>query len=245
MDILWVTTLKKSPSLMRILVIEDEPGIARFLKDGLEQERFAVDFAHDGRTGLEMALCKEYDLLIVDWTIPGLSGIELCLQFRSENKATPLLFLTAKDTIDNKVFGLGDGAIDYIRKPFAFEELMARIEAHLRKSPVPAFLLESGAVTLDLGTHRVFCGKNKIDLSPQEFSLLEYLLHNKASVCTRSRIIEHVWDIRFDTNTAVIDVYINHLRKKLNAAGCSGLIETVREIGYAIARTQPGVSDAE
>jgi len=219
---------------MRILIIEDEPGIADFLKEGLEEECFAVDVAHNGREGLSMALINEYDLLIVDWLLPGLSGVEVCRQFRKEHAQVPVIFLTAKDALDDVIFGLESGANDYMKKPFAFEELLARIRVQLRLSGSETVIMQAGGVEMNLAAHRVLCKGNEISLTPREFALLEYLLRNRGSVCTRSRIIEHVWDIHFDADTSVIDVYVNFLRKKLDGAGCSTLIETVRGVGYVI-----------
>ncbi len=219
---------------MRILIIEDEPGIAGFLKEGLEEECFAVDVADNGREGLAMALSNDYDLLVVDWLLPGLSGVEICRQFRKENNQVPIIFLTAKDTLDDVIFGLESGADDYIKKPFAFEELLARIRVQLRRSASGSSLLEAGGVEMSLAAHRVTCNGKDVSLTPKEFALLEYLLHNKGRVCTRSRIIEHVWDIHFEADTSVIDVYVNFLRKKLDVSGCSDFIETVRGVGYVI-----------
>ncbi len=219
---------------MRVLIIEDEPGIANFLKEGLEEECFAVDVASNGREGLSMALSSDYDLLIVDWLLPGLSGVEVCRQFRKECSQVPVIFLTAKDTLDDVVFGLESGANDYIKKPFAFEELLARIRVQLRSSFSGNPLLQAGGVKMNLAAHMVSCNGKEVSLTPKEFALLEYLLRNKGNVCTRSRIIEHVWDIHFDADTSVIDVYVNFLRKKLDVSGCTDLIETVRGIGYVI-----------
>jgi DNA-binding response OmpR family regulator len=219
---------------MRILIIEDEPGIADFLKEGLEEEYFAVDVAYDGRRGLEFAMTNEYDLLLVDWMIPGISGIEVCRKLRKEGCETPLIFLTAKDTIEDVVFGLDAGANDYIRKPFEFEELLARIRVQLRPRSSDSGSLASGRLTVDTATHQVRYGSTELLLTPKEFSLLEYLLRNKGKVCTRSRIIEHVWDMHFDSDTSVIDVYINFLRKKLDATGCRNMIQTIRGVGYII-----------
>lgn len=219
---------------MRILIIEDEPGIAGFLKEGLEEECFAVDVADNGREGLAMALSSDYDLLVVDWLLPGLSGVEICRQFRKENNQVPIIFLTAKDTLDDVIFGLESGADDYMKKPFAFEELLARIRVQLRRSASGSSLLEAGGVEMSLAAHRVTCNGKDVSLTPKEFALLEYLLHNKGRVCTRSRIIEHVWDIHFEADTSVIDVYVNFLRKKLDVSGCSDFIETVRGVGYVI-----------
>ena len=225
---------------MRLLIIEDEPGIAGFLRDGLEEEYFAVDIAYDGKSGLDMALINEYDLLIVDWMIPALSGIEVCRQLRKAGSTVPILFLTAKDTLEDVVFGLDAGANDYIKKPFEFEELLARIRVQLRNKASNDDSLSAGSLTINPVTHQVFCGSNEITLTPKEFALLEYLVRNKDRVCTRSRIIEHVWDIHFDSDTSVIDVYITFLRRKLEAAGCGNIIQTIRGVGYIV--REPGVS---
>ncbi|AOS84284.1 DNA-binding response regulator [Chlorobaculum limnaeum] len=219
---------------MRILIIEDEPGIASFLKEGLEEEYFAVDVAGDGRKGLELALTSDYDLLLVDWMIPGISGIEVCRQLRKEGVETPVIFLTAKDTIEDVVFGLDAGANDYIRKPFEFEELLARIRVQLRRRGSEGGPLAAGLLSVDPATHEARYGPAGLALTPKEFALLEFLLRNKGKVCTRSRIIEHVWDMHFDSDTSVIDVYINFLRKKLDAAGCRNLIQTIRGVGYIV-----------
>jgi DNA-binding response OmpR family regulator len=219
---------------MRILIIEDEPGIAGFLKEGLEEEYFAVDVAGDGRKGVELALTSDYDLLLVDWMIPGISGIEVCRRLRKEGVETPVIFLTAKDTIEDVVFGLDAGANDYIRKPFEFEELLARIRVQLRRRGSEGGPLASGLLSVDPATHEARYGSTGLALTPKEFALLEFLLRNKGKVCTRSRIIEHVWDMHFDSDTSVIDVYINFLRKKLDAAGCRNLIQTIRGVGYII-----------
>ena len=225
---------------MRLLIIEDEPGIAGFLKDGLEEEYFAVDIAYDGKTGLDMALINEYDLLIIDWMIPALSGIEVCRQVRKASITVPIIFLTAKDTFEDVVFGLDAGANDYIKKPFEFEELLARIRVQLRNKSQIDDALNAGSLTINPITHQVFCASNEITLTPKEFALLEYLVRNKDRVCTRSRIIEHVWDIHFDSDTSVIDVYITFLRRKLEAAGCGNIIQTIRGVGYIV--REPGIS---
>jgi len=219
---------------MRLLIIEDEPGIAGFLKDGLEEEYFAVDLAYDGKSGLDLALTNDYDLLIVDWMIPALSGIEVCRQVRKAGSLVPILFLTAKDTLEDVVFGLDAGANDYIKKPFEFEELLARIRVQLRTKNKADNSLSAGGVSINPATHQVFAGLCEITLTPKEFALLEYLIRNKNRVCTRSRIIEHVWDIHFDSDTSVIDVYITFLRRKLEAAGCENLIQTIRGVGYIV-----------
>ncbi len=219
---------------MRILVVEDEKGISGFLKEGLEEEGFAVDIADDGVKGIELASTNDYDLLLLDWMLPGLSGIEVCRQFRKINTKVPVIFLTAKDTVQDTVFGLETGANDYIKKPFEFEELLARIRAQLRTSNGEHTVLKLDDIEMNLDTHRVFRDSKEIELTPKEFSLLEYLIRNKNKVCTRTRIIEHVWDIHFDSDTSVIDVYINFLRKKLDTGTGKDLIQTIRGVGYIV-----------
>lgn len=217
---------------MRILIVEDEPGIFNFLKQGLEEEAYAVDIAEDGRTGLKLALSGAYDLLLLDWMVPGISGIEICHQFRKEFKETPVIFLTAKDTVDETIFGLQSGANDYIKKPFHFEELLERIKVQLRPKSGEHSIFKLGDITLDISTHQVLKGEEEINLTQKEFALLEYLIRNKGKVCRRTRIIERVWDIHFEYNTGVIDVYINALRKKLKLGEDENYIQTVRGIGY-------------
>lgn len=217
---------------MRILIVEDEEGIAAFLKQGLEEESFAVDVANEGKGGLKLALTGDYDLLLLDWMLPGLSGIEICRQFRKDFKDTPVIFLTAKDTLDETVFGLQTGANDYIKKPFHFEELLARIKVQLRPKSGDHSVFVLGNITLNTDTYQVYKGDIEINLTQKEFSLLEYLIRNKGKVCRRTRIIENVWDIHFEYNSGVIDVYINALRKKLLLSDEENYIQTVRGVGY-------------
>ncbi|WP_162343752.1 response regulator transcription factor [Cyclobacterium salsum] len=217
---------------MRILIVEDEQGIAAFLKQGLEEESFAVDVADEGKLGLRLALSGEYDILLLDWMLPGLSGIEICRQFRKEFPTTPVIFLTAKDTLDETLFGLQSGANDYIKKPFHFEEILERIKVQLRPKMGEHSLFTLGIITLNTETHQVFKGKEEVNLTQKEFALLEYLIRNKGKVCRRTRIIESVWDIHFEYNTGVIDVYINALRKKLSLSDEENYIQTVRGVGY-------------
>ncbi len=219
---------------MRILIVEDETGIANFIKDGLEEEAFAVDTASDGNLGLRMALTNDYDLILLDWMVPGISGIEVCRQIRKSDILTPIIFLTAKDTVQDTVFGLEAGANDYIKKPFEFEELLARIRVQLRTKEGEQSVLTFEDIKLDLNTHQVFNDLKEISLTQKEFALLEFLIRNKNKVCTRTRIIEHVWDIHFDADTSVIDVYVNFLRKKLDLKGEKSFIQTVRGVGYVI-----------
>lgn len=217
---------------MRILIVEDEPGIYNFLKQGLEEESYAVDVAEEGNKGLALALSGEYDLLLLDWMVPGLSGIEISRKFRKEFKETPIIFLTAKDTVDETIFGLQAGANDYIKKPFHFEELLERIKVQLRPKSGEHSVFKLGDISLNTATHQVFKSEEEISLTLKEFALLEYLIRNKGIVCRRTRIIESVWDIHFEYNTGVIDVYINALRKKLKLTKEENYIQTVRGVGY-------------
>ena len=217
---------------MRILIVEDEKGISNFLKDGLGEESFAVDVAADGNKGLELSTVNDYDLILLDWMIPGISGIEVCRQIRKSNSFVPIIFLTAKDTVSDTVFGLEAGANDYIKKPFKFEELLARIRVQLRTKEGEQTILKLGNVEMNLETHQVFSKLREVMLTQKEFSLLEYLIRNKGKVCTRTRIIEHVWDMHFDSDTSVIDVCINFLRKKLDDGSESSFIHTIRGVGY-------------
>lgn len=217
---------------MRILIVEDEPGISNFLKQGLEEEAFAVDVADNGKEGLNMALSGHYDLLLLDWMLPGMSGIELTRQFRRDFPQTPIIFLTAKDTVDETVFGLQSGANDYIKKPFHFEELLIRIRVQLRGKEGLEEQLSLGPISIFPDRHVVMKGEEEILLTQKEFALLEYLIRNKNKVCRRTRIIESVWDIHFEYNTGVIDVFINSLRKKLNLQKDEDYIQTIRGVGY-------------
>ncbi len=221
---------------MRILVAEDEAAIAAFLKDGLEEEGFSVDIAVNGRQGLDMALAalSEYDVILLDWMLPGISGIEICRGIRKENKNIPIIFLTAKDTIDDTVFGLEAGANDFLKKPFAFEELLARIRVLLRNKTGEQSIFEAGQIVMNTEVHQVTKNGKIVDLTQKEFALLEYLLRNKGKVCRRTRIIEKIWDIHFDRDTSVIDVFINALRKKLDDPGTESFVQTLRGVGYRV-----------
>jgi two-component system copper resistance phosphate regulon response regulator CusR len=221
---------------MRILIVEDETAIANFICEGLEEEGFAVDVANNGKKGLELALgnLQEYDVILLDWMLPGLSGIEICRAIRVENKTVPIIFLTAKDTIDDVVFGLETGANDYIRKPFSFEELLARIRVLMRTEENETTIFYANGIELNIEKHIVLKKGKAIELTQKEFSLLEYMIRNKGKVSRRTRIIEKVWDIHFDYDTSVIDVYVNALRKKLDDPDKPSIIITVRGIGYKI-----------
>lgn len=217
---------------MRILVVEDEEGIAAFLKQGLEEEAFVVDVANEGEKGLELALKGEYDLLLLDWMLPGLSGVEICQLFRKQFTTTPIIFLTAKDTLDETILGLQSGANDYVKKPFHFEELLERIKVQLRPKSGKNSVFKLGDITINTESYKVFKGDIEVSLTQKEFALLEFLIRNKGKVCKRTQIIETVWDIHFDYNTGVIDVFINALRKKLMLKENENWIQTVRGIGY-------------
>lgn len=217
---------------MRILIIEDEPGILNFLRQGLEEESYSVDTAANGQKGLEMALAEAYDVVLLDWMLPGKSGVEVCRDIRKAGIKTPIIFLTARDTVQDTVFGLQAGANDYIKKPFNFEELLERIKVQLRPKSGEQIEFRLGPIVVDTQSHQVYKGSQEIKLTQKEFGLLEFLLRNKGKVCRRTRIIESVWDIHFEYNTGVIDVYINSLRKKLGLTRDEDYIQTIRGVGY-------------
>lgn len=221
---------------MRILLVEDEVAIASFISEGLQEEGFSIDIAHNGKEGLVLALdeSSEYDLILLDWMLPGLSGIEICRAIRKEHIAVPIIFLTAKDTVDDVVFGLEAGANDYLRKPFAFDELLARIRVLLRSSADINHTHSVGDIIMDVAAHRVTKAGVQVKLTQKEFALLEWLLREKGKVCRRTSIIEKIWDIHFNQNMGVIDVYINFLRKKLDSPGEESFVETIRGVGYRV-----------
>lgn len=219
---------------MRILLVEDEKKVSGFIKKGLEEEYYTIDTAEDGRTALNFAITDEYDLLIVDIMLPYIDGITLVREIRKKGINTPVLMLTAKSRVEDKVEGLDSGADDYLTKPFAFEELLARIRVLLRRNQNKTLKLCAGDLSLDLQTHKVTRGTEEIILTPKEYSILEYLLRNKNHVISRTKLIEHVYDYHFDTDTNVIDVYINKLRNKIDKDYPAQLLHTVRGIGYCI-----------
>lgn len=221
---------------MRILLAEDEAAIANFIKEGLEEEGYSVDVATNGRQALDIAMdnLDEYDIFLLDWMMPGTSGIEICRTIRKENKTVPIIFLTAKDTVDDTVFGLESGANDYLKKPFAFEELLARIRVLLRNTEGENSIFQTGNIKLNIEAHNVTKDGVSVELTQKEFALLEYLLRNKGKVCRRTRIIEKVWDIHFDKDTSVIDVFINALRKKLDDPTKESFVQTIRGVGYRV-----------
>ncbi len=215
-----------------ILLVEDEEGIADFVKQGLEEEYFQVTVANNGTIGLELLLNNAYDLILLDWMLPGKTGLEICKQFRTHDTQTPIIFLTAKDTIQDTIAGLQMGANDYIKKPFHFDELVERIKVQLRNLPTVHSVLRLHSISMDVDAHRVTKNNEEIALTQKEFALLEHLLRNKGKVCSRTQIIEEVWDIHFEYDTGVIDVYMNALRKKLGLSKTENYIQTVRGVGY-------------
>ena len=220
---------------MRLLVVEDEKKVASFIRKGLEEEGYAVDLASDGKTGLIMGLDWIHDLIILDINLPGMDGLSILRELRNKKVKTPVLLLTVRAAIEDKVIGLDTGADDYLTKPFAFQELLARVRALLRRrAEADAPLLQVADLTLDPATRFVSRGDQKIELTAKEFALLSYFMRNPGRVLTRTMIAEHVWDYDFDPMTNVIDVYVNYLRKKIEAGGQEKLIHTVRGVGYVM-----------
>jgi two-component system response regulator ArlR len=216
---------------MHILIVEDEKGIVDFLKQGLEEENYTISTAYDGVEGLKKALELPIDLVLLDWMLPKMQGIEVCKNIRLEKNNLPIIFLTAKDTVQETIEGLKAGANDYIKKPFSFDELLERIKIHFRTKDEDK-ILTLGNISIDKSKIQVFVSNNEVFLTQREFELLAYLLKNKGQVCTRTNIIEDVWDIHFEYDTGVIDVFMNSIRKKLNLTKDQDLIKTIRGVGY-------------
>jgi heavy metal response regulator len=220
---------------MRILVVEDEIKMAAFIKRGLEEEGAAVDIASDGQDGLFQASTGNYDLIILDISLPLIDGIEVCRRLRERRVTAPILLLTARDTVDMKVRGLDSGADDYLTKPFAFAELLARLRALRRRDrKEPSVRLQVADLVLDPLTRRVYRGSQPIDLTSKEFALLECFMRHPDQVLTRTVLAEKVWDESFDSFTNVIDVYVNYLRNKIDRNFSPKLIHTVRGAGYVL-----------
>ncbi|MBI3900116.1 MAG: response regulator transcription factor [Gammaproteobacteria bacterium] len=220
---------------MRVLVVEDEPGIANFMRDGLAEAGYAVDVAVDGEQGLHHASGGPYDAIILDILLPKRDGLSLLKQLRTDGNRVPVLLLTAKDTIDDRIAGLDGGADDYLVKPFAFSELLARVRALLRRPPLQVGTeLRVADMTMDLAQRKVSRAGKTIALSPREFSLLEYLMRNPRHVLTRTQIVERVWNSDFFGDLNVIEVYVGYLRRKINKPGQTALIQTVRGVGYRL-----------
>jgi len=220
---------------MRILIVEDDRKVAEFLKKGLKEEQYAVDVCADGDEGLFQAQVNEYDLIILDVMLPKKNGFAVCREIRSSAILTPILMLTARDQVEDRVKGLQEGADDYLPKPFAFEELLARIKALLRRNQdYKTRNLAVGDLEMDPISRKVTRQGKSISLTGKEYALLEYLLRNKGRTITQTMIIEHVWDMDFDGLSNVVNVYINHLREKIDKGFSRKYIHTVRGVGYKI-----------
>jgi len=220
---------------MRLLLIEDEEKVSRFIVRGLMAERFAVDVASEGDRGLELALSYNYDLIILDLMLPGLSGTEILRLVRRQNERVPVLVLTARDAVADKVRHFEIGADDYLTKPFAFAELLVRVKALLRRGAVSRVnVLRVADLEIDRLTQQVRRGGRRVELTGKEYALLEYLMNNAGRVLSRTMIIEHVWDQSFDGATNIVDVYVRHLRNKIDEPFERKLIRTVRGVGYTI-----------
>jgi two-component system copper resistance phosphate regulon response regulator CusR len=220
---------------MRILVVEDEKKLCELIARALKAERYAVDVALDGQTGWEMAEAYDYDLLMLDLMLPGLSGTEILKRVRGTNQEVPILILTARDATKEKVLHFEAGADDYLTKPFAFAELIMRVKALLRRGPVSrAAVLRVGDLEVDRLSQQVKRGGRRIELTPKEYALLEYLATNPGRVFPRTMIIEHVWDLSFEGLNNIVDVYVRHLRRKVDDPFPTKLIRTVRGVGYGL-----------
>lgn len=216
---------------MHILIVEDEVGIVQFLQQGLEEEGYQISTAADGAQGYELSQNQHFDLILLDWMLPNMTGIEICKAIREKDKITPIIFLTAKDTVQETIDGLKAGANDYIKKPFSFEELVERIKIHFRNQQQDE-ILTLGSIEINLAQYLVLVNEEEVSLTQREFELLCYLVKNKGKVCTRNQIIEEVWNIHFEYDTGVIDVFMNAIRKKLNLKIEQDYIKTVRGVGY-------------
>jgi two-component system OmpR family response regulator len=220
---------------VRILVIEDDPTVGEFVRRGLEEQRWHADLVANGLEGERLALSQPYDLVVLDMRLPGRNGLDVLRSLRARGMERPVLVLTAQDAVDAKVETLRAGADDYVTKPFAFEELLARAEALLRRPRAMASpRLVVADLELDLGTHEVFRAGEKVELTPKEFAVLEYLVRHAGRVMSRTLITEYAWGYHFDPGTNIVDVVINHLRKKLDARHERKLITTVRGVGYMV-----------
>jgi heavy metal response regulator len=220
---------------MRLLVVEDEPGVAQFIRQGLTEAGFAVDVARDGAEGLDYALAAEYDAIVLDIMLPKMDGLDLLRELRTRSIKSPVLLLTARDAIEDRVQGLDAGADDYLVKPFAFPELLARVRALLRRPPLQAdTILRAGGLEMDTARREVRRAGQPIELSPKEFALLEFLIRHPGQVLPRTQIIEHVWNFDFYSETNVVDVYIGYLRRKIDRGFANPLIHTVRGVGYRL-----------
>jgi two-component system OmpR family response regulator len=220
----------------RILLIEDDPRIVSFLGRGLAADGYIVDVARDGEEGLRLARTGEFQLLLLDRVLPKIDGLDLCRRLREERATVPILMLTAKDALQDKIDGLKGGADDYLTKPFAFDELVARIEALLRRSRAPPSIaaLQVADLRLDIAAKTAWRGERKLALTPKEFALLAFLVENAGTVVSRARLLSNVWGLSFDPGTKIVDVYIRYLRSKVDTGETRRLIRTVRGFGYVV-----------
>jgi DNA-binding response OmpR family regulator len=226
---------------MRILLVEDDPKVASFIRKGLEEEQYRVDLADDGDEALAQSLAGEHDLLILDIMLPKRDGMSVLNEMRRRGIDTPVLMLTAKDAVEDRVAGLNAGCDDYLPKPFAFAELLARARALLRRrAGEKSIILRAADLVLDPIAHRVTRGGRLIELTSREYSLLQYLLQHPNQVLTRTMIVEHVWGYDFDNFSNVVDVYVNYLRNKVDRGFEPKLIHTVRGVGYVLKAPGPG-----
>ncbi len=220
---------------MRLLVVEDEPRISKFICQGLSEAGYAVDATYDGKEANEYTLSADYDLIILDIMLPGIDGLSLLKQWRAYGNHTPVLLLTARDSLDDRVEGLDTGADDYLVKPFAFTELLARVRALLRRPPLQIDnVIKISDLVLDNKTHEVRRGGHLIELSQREFMLLNYLMRHPNQILTRTQIAEHIWNFDFASDSNIVDVYIGYLRRKIDRNFTPALIRTVRGMGYRI-----------
>ena len=219
---------------MRILLVEDEKGVANFIKKGLEEEYYTIDHSTDAEGGLLFLDTTSYDLIILDVMLPGMNGFELCKKIRQRGVHSPILMLTARDSVKDKVHGLDSGADDYLTKPFSFEELLARVRALLRRKQDQLTEVTHGPLKIDAVSHRVYIEGKEIVLRPKEFSILIYLLRNKGRVLSRTQILENIWGYDFNPNTNIVDVHIKALREKLKQYSLHELIRSVRGVGYMV-----------
>jgi len=221
---------------MRVLIIEDDQQIASFVTKGLKQAGFAVDHVVDGEEGLEMAELNPYDVMVIDIMLPGLDGFSVIERLRSGGNTTPVLVLSARGSLDDKLKGFRSGSDDYLTKPFSFSELQARLQALLRRSSrgQGQNVLEVGDLTMDLLSRKVSRANREIELQPREFALLEYLMRNSGNVVSKTMILEHVWDYHFDPQTNVVDVLVHRLRNKIDKDFQKKLLHTVRGVGYVL-----------
>jgi two-component system, OmpR family, response regulator len=220
---------------VRVLIVEDQPKLAALLARGLREEGHAADIAERGEDAAWMALAARYDAIVLDIMLPGIDGLETCRQLRRRGVWTPVLMLTARDAVGDRVIGLDAGADDYLTKPFSFEELLARLRALNRRTPAERpVTVEVGDLRLDPAAHRAWRGQTELDLSAKEFALLELFMRRPGNVLTRGQLLEGAWDIAYERRSNIVDVYIRHLREKIDRPFGSDTIETVRGVGYRL-----------